>query len=82
MYTNIILKLNKYLPQISEGRATIIISKVTDTFLLKSKSGNENLPDLDKTDTKQELSEKEIHGLCYVTKYISHKLLTKMKKLP
>ena len=81
-YTNIILKSNKYLPQISEDMATIIISKVTDRLLLKSKSGNENLPDLDKTDTAQELSEKEIHGLCYITGYILHKLFIKMKNSP
>ena len=49
-YTNITLKSSKYLPQISEVMATIIISKVTDRLLLKSKSGNENLPNLDKTD--------------------------------
>ena len=60
--------------------ATIIISKVTDRLLLKSKSGNENLPDLDKTDTAQDLSEKEKHGLCCITGYILHKLFTKMKK--
>ena len=59
--------------------ATIIISKVTDRLLLKSKSGNENLPDLDKTDTAQELYEKEIQSLCYITGYILHKLFTKMK---
>ena len=81
-YTNIILKSHKYLPQISEDMATIIISKVTDRLLLKSKSGNENLPDLDKTDTAQELSEKEIQGLCYITGYILHKLFTKMKNSP
>ena len=80
-YTNIILKSNKYFPQISEYMATIIISKVT-RLLLKSKSGNENLPDLDKTDTAQDLSEKEIHGLCYITGYILHKLFTKMKNSP
>ena len=63
--------------------ATIIISKVTDRLLLKSKSGNENLPDLDKTDTAQGLSEKEIHGLCYIiTGYILHKLFIKMKNSP
>ena len=62
--------------------ATIIISKVTDRLLLKSKSGNEHLPDLDKTDITQELSEKEIHGLCNVTEYITHKLFTKMKTSP
>ena len=50
--------------------------------MLKSKSGNENLPDLDKTDTAQELSEKEIQGLCYITGYILHKLFTKMKNTP
>ena len=49
-YTNTILKSSKYLPQISEDMATIIISKVTDRLLLKSKSGNENLPNLDKSD--------------------------------
>ena len=52
-YTNIILKSNKYLSQFSEDMATIIISKITDRSLLKSKSGNENLPDLNKTDTTQ-----------------------------
>ena len=81
-YTNIILKSDKYLPQFSEDMATIIISKVTDRLLLKSKSGNEHLPDLDKTDITQELSEKEIHGLCNVTEYITHKLFTKMKTSP
>ena len=36
--------------------ATIIISKVTDNrLLLNSKSGNENLPDLNKTDKVQDL---------------------------
>ena len=58
-YTNIMLKI-AYLPQSSEYMATTIISKITDRLLLKSKSGNENLPDLDKTDTTQELSEKYI----------------------
>ena len=58
-YTNIMLKI-EYLPQSSEYMATTIISKITDRLLLKSKSGNENLPDLDKTDTTQELSEKYI----------------------
>ena len=58
-YTNIMLKI-EYLPQSSEYLATTIISKITDRLLLKSKSGNENLPDLDKTDTTQELSEKYI----------------------
>ena len=62
--------------------ATIIISKVTDMLLLKSKSGNENLPELDKTDTAQDLSENEIHGLCYITEYILHKLFAKMKNSP
>ena len=62
-YTNIILKSSKYLPQISEVMATIIISKVTDRLLLKSKSGYENLPELNKTDTAQDLSGNEIHGL-------------------
>ena len=62
--------------------ATIIISKVTDRLLLKSKSGNENLPELDKTDTAQDLSENEIRGLCYVTEYILHKLFAKMKNSP
>ena len=81
-YTNIILKSSKYLPQISEDMATIIISKVTDRLLLKSKSGNENLPDLDKTDKAQDLSENEIHGLCYITGYILHKLFTKIKNSP
>ena len=81
-YNNIILKSNKYLPQFSEGMATIIISKVTDRLQLKSKSGNENLPDLDKTDITQELSEKEIHGLCNITEYITHKLFTNMKTSP
>ena len=81
-YTNIILKSNKYLPQFSEGMATIIISKVTDRLQLKSKSGNENLPDLDKTDITQELSEKEIHGLSNITEYITHKLFTNMKTSP
>ena len=50
--------------------------------MFKSKSGYENLPDLDKTDATQELSEKEIHGFCYITGYISHKLFTKMKNSP
>ena len=81
-YTNIIIKLNKYLPQISEDMATIIINKVTGRLLLKSKSGKENFPDLDKTDIAQDLSEKEIHGLCYFTGYILHKLFTKMKNSP
>ena len=81
-YTNTILKSSKYLPQISEDMATIIISKVTDRLLLKSKSGNENLPDLDKTDKAQDLSENEIHGLCYITGYILHKLFTKRKNSP
>ena len=81
-YTNIIPKSNRYLPQISEDMATIIISKVTDRLLLKSKSGNENLPELDKTDTAQDLSENEIRGLCYVTEYILHKLFAKMKNSP
>ena len=58
-YTNIMLKI-EYLPQSSEYMATTVISKITDRLLLKSKSGNENLPDLDKTDTTQELSEKYI----------------------
>ena len=62
--------------------ATIIISKVTDRLLLNSKSGNENLPDLDKTDKVQDLSENEIHGLCYITGYILHKLFTKIKNSP
>ena len=62
-YTNFMLKSNKYLPQFYEDIATIIINKVTDRLLLKSKSGNEDLPDFDKTDTTQEISEKEIHGL-------------------
>ena len=53
-------KSNKYLPQSSEDMATTIISKITDRLLLKSKSGNENLADLDKTDTTQELSGKYI----------------------
>ena len=75
-------KSNRYLPQFSEDMATIVISQVTDTLLLKSKSGNDILPDLDKTDTTQELSEEEIHGLCYITEYISHKLFTKMKNSP
>ena len=61
------LKSNKYLPQISEDMATIGISKVADKFFVKSKCGNENLPDLDKTDTAHNLSEKEIHGLCCIT---------------
>ena len=81
-YTNIILKSNKYLPQFSEYIATIIISKVTDRLLLKSKSGNENLTDLHKTDTTQVLSEQVTHGLCYITEHISHKLFTKMKNSP
>ena len=34
--------------------AIIITSKVTDRLFLKSKGGNENLLDLDKTDTTQE----------------------------
>ena len=62
--------------------ATIITSKVTDRLFLKSKGGNENFLDLDKTDTTQERSEKEIHCLCYVTAYISHKLFTKIKNSP
>ena len=70
-YINIILISNKYLPQLSEDIATFIISKVTGRLLLKLKIGKENLPDLVKTDTKQELKEKEIHGLCYITGYIS-----------
>ena len=78
----IILKSSKYLPQVSEDMATIVISKVTDRLLLKSECGNENLPDLDKTDTTQELSEKEIHGLCYITGYILHKLFIKIKNSP
>ena len=57
------LKSNKYLPQFYEDIATIINIKVTDRLLLKSKSGNEDLSDLDKTDTTLEISEKEIHGL-------------------
>ena len=36
-YTNIIIKSNKSLSQISEDMATMIISKVTDRLLLKSK---------------------------------------------
>ena len=75
----VILKSNKYLLQMSEDIATIIISKVTDRFLLKSKSGNESLPDLDKTGTTRELSEKEIHEACYITGYMPHKQFTKMK---
>ena len=51
-------------------------------MLLNSKSGNENLPDLDKTDKVQDLSENEIHGLSYITGYISHKLFTKIKNSP
>ena len=47
--------------------AAISICKVTDKLFVKSKCGNENLPDLNKTDTAQDLSEKEIHGLCYIT---------------
>ena len=57
------LKSNKYLPQFYEDITTIINIKVTDRLLLKAKSGNEDLPDLDKTDTTLEISEKEIHGL-------------------
>ena len=62
--------------------ATIIISKVTDRLLLNSKSGNENLPDLDKTDKVQDLSKNKIHDLCYITGYILHKLFTKIKNSP
>ena len=81
-YINIILISNKYLPQLSEDIATFIISKVTGRLLLKLKIGKENLPDLVKTDTKQELKEKEIHGLCYITGYISHTPFTTMKNSP
>ena len=62
--------------------ATIIISKVTHRLLLNSKSCNENLPDLDKTDKVQDLSENEIHGLCDITGYILHKLFAKIKNFP
>ena len=75
---NIYLKFLKTL----HGMATIIISKVTDRLLLNSKSGNENSPDLDKTDKVQDLSEDEIHGLYYITGYILRKLFTKIKKIP
>ena len=57
--------------------ATIIISKVIRRLFLKSKSGNENLPDLDKTDAAQDFSEKEIHGLCYITGYFCMNYLQK-----
>ena len=83
-YTNILYsnRINIYLKFLKTWLLFIIISKVIDRLLLKSKSGNENLPDLDKTDTAQELSEKEIHGLCYITGYILHKLFIKMKNSP
>ena len=51
-------------------------------MLLNSKSGKENLPDLDKTDKVQDLSENEIHGLCYITGYILHKLFTEITNSP
>ena len=64
--------------------ATIIIREVANRqrLLLKSKSGNGNLPDLDKTDREQDLSENEIYGLCCITGYILHKLFTKIKNSP
>ena len=81
LYSN---RVNIYLKFLKtwRGMATIIISKVTDRLLPNSKSGHENLPDLDKTDKVQDLSENEIHGLCYITGYILHKLFRKIKNFP
>ena len=78
-YVQIIFKSHEYLPDFPEDMATIILSKITDRLLQKSKHEVENLFVQDLPLSK-ELSEKETHGLCYISGYIMHKLYKKIKK--
>ena len=80
-YSQIVYKSQEYLPDYPEDMSTIILSKMTDKLLLKSKKKEEDSQQPSETESIN-LSDNEIHGLCYISGYIMHKLHKKMKNSP
>ena len=81
MYSTIVLKVPEFSPSLSCVSATLLSKKLVDQLAAQHKQlkllSEEKVATQVQEDTK--LTEKEIHGLCYIGGYICQKLHKKLR---
>ena len=81
MYSTIVLKAPEFFPSLSCDTVTLLSKKLVDKLVAQHKQlklrSEEKVASEVQEDTK--LTEKEIHGLCYIGGYICQKLHKKLR---